>query len=143
MGNMGLCFVLKFLLLTFNVLEEEKKADMGSFKVFLLTSHNTFSPRILRLLFVCCFGFGLFLKSRVDTCSHFKVLCGLELIGILLPRPFLQKLELQSYATMPGFCDIFLKNTSVSINSYPFPSNLEQQLKFLSSLLTSEKEEGK
>lgn len=107
MGNMDLCFVLKSLLLTFNVLEEEKKADMGSFKVFLLTSHNTFSPRILRFLFVCCFDFDLFLKNRVDTCSHYKVLCGLELIGILLPRPFLQKLELQSYATMPGSVTFF------------------------------------
>lgn len=89
-----------------------------------------------------CFGLGLVLKSRVDTYSHYIVLHGLKLIGILLPHPFLQKLELQSYATMPGFCDT-LKTTLMSINSYPFPGNLEQQLRFLSSLLTSEKEEGK
>lgn len=67
MGNMCLllCFVLKSLLLTFNVLDEKKKIDMGSvLMVFLLTSHNTFSPGILRFLFVCLFWFGFVFEEQ-------------------------------------------------------------------------------
>lgn len=122
------------------MLEEEKKVDMDSvLMAFLLTSHNTFSPRILRFLFVCLFWFGFIFEEQ--SCYMISLYSpawpGTHRNSPASSLP--SKVGIAVYATMPGFCDT-LKNTLMSINSYPFPGDLEQQLKFLSSLLTSEKE---